>query len=209
LRIVDAGGGDWLPSAVETIRRGGVVAVPTETVYGLAAGLLNPAGQDKIFLIKGRKREKALPVQADSLQRARTWGFAFSPRVLRIAAAFWPGPLTLILPRPPACPAWFAPDSPTLALRIPDHPVTLALLAAVGAPLAVTSANPSGLAECLTAGGAAETFGSIPDLLVLDGGPVPGGKASTVVDVTGREPVLLRRGPIQFKDLLGVWNVRG
>ncbi len=182
--------------------------MPTETVYGLAAGLHDPAGQDRIFHMKGRTREKALPVQTDTLKHARAWGFALSPRALRVAELFWPGPLTLVLARPATCPAWFAPDSPTLALRIPDHPVTLALLEAAGAPLAITSANPSGLAECLRAQDAARAFATFDDLLVIDGGRVPGGKASTVLDVTGREPVLLRRGPIPLKELLEVWHGR-
>ncbi len=208
MNILDAGGGNWIPSAVEAIRCGGVVAVPTETVYGLAAGLHDPAGQERIFRMKGRVREKALPVQTDSLSHARAWGFALPPRALRIAEIFWPGPLTLVLARPEACPAWFAPDSPTLALRIPDHPVTLALLAAAGAPLAVTSPNLSGLAECLTAQETAKAFEAFDDLLVVNGGRVPGGRASTVIDVTGREPVLLRRGPIPHKELLEVWHGR-
>ncbi len=209
MNILDAGGGDWLPSAVDTIRRGGVVAVPTETVYGLAAGLHDPAGQDRIYRMKGRGREKALPVQTGSLKHARAWGFALTPRALRVAEVFWPGPLTLVLARPAACPAWFAPGSTTLALRIPDHPVTLALLEAAEAPLAITSANPSGLAECLTAQDTAQAFKTFDDLLVVDGGRVPGGQASTVLDVTGREPIILRRGPISLKELLEVWHGRG
>lgn len=208
MRNLKSGGGDWLPSAAQTIRAGGVVAVPTETVYGLAAGLHDPSGQEKIFLMKGRRREKALPVQTDSLEHARAWGFIFSSCALRVAAAFWPGPLTLVLPRPLSCPAWFAPGSQTLALRIPDHPVTLALLEAVGEPLAITSANASGRAECLTAEEAGDVFRSFPDLLIVDGGPASGGRASTVVDVTGPEPALLRRGPIAFREILQVWHVR-
>ncbi len=126
-----------------------------------------------------------------------------------MARRFWPGPLTLLLGRPPICPEWFAPEAPLVALRIPDHPPATQLLDAWGAPLAVTSANRSGQPECLDAAAVTIAFPEAGDLLILDGGPSPGGVASTVVDASGPTPHVMREGPITREEILAAWRANG
>jgi len=207
VRILPTTGTIWIESACAHLRASGVVALPTDTLYGLAAELERPDGANRIFTLKERDKDRSLPWQVASLVHAEASGFAFSPAARRLAERFWPGPLTLVLPRPARCPAWFAPGSPRIALRIPGHRVPLALLEAFGAPLAVTSANLSGGKECLSPSEVAAAFGGADDLLILDGGLAPGGMASTVVDASGAEPVLLREGPVPFASVLEVWHV--
>jgi|WetSurMetagenome_2_1015567.scaffolds.fasta_scaffold21495_4 L-threonylcarbamoyladenylate synthase len=205
MRMIPTADENWLHEALSHLRRGLVVALPTETVYG-AAVLLRPDAVERVFALKGRTAEKALPLQTDSLDRATGWGFQLSTGARRLAGRCWPGPLTLLLERPSNCPSWFAPGSSLVALRIPDHPVVAALLAAAGEPLAVTSANLSGEPECLDAGAVARAFTGEEDLLVVDGGPSPGGVASTVVDASGTEPRILREGPISRAAIDEAWH---
>jgi len=205
MRILDASGEGWLETALAHLRAGGVVALPTETVYGLAAEL-DPKAMEGIYALKGRSAGKALPWQVDSVERALDWGFEFSAPARRLAERFWPGPLTLLLNRPRRCPAWFAPGAPLVGLRIPHHPVVLELLRVAGEPLAVTSANRSGQPECLQAADVALAFEGAGDLLVLNGSTAPGGVASTVVDASGPEPQVVREGPIAISEILRVWR---
>lgn len=205
METVPAADPRWLALALDRLGGGGVVALPTDTVYGLAASLDLPAGIEAILRVKGRPLEKALPLLVPSLEGAEGLGFVLSEGALRLCRRFWPGPLTLVLPRSPRLPPWFAPGLPTTALRVPAHPVALELLRA-SRWLAVTSANRSGAPEALTAGEVAEAFPKETPLLVVDGGPVPGGRASTVVDATGAEPRLLREGPVRERDLWEVWH---
>lgn len=197
----------WLDITLAHLHRGGVVAFPTDTVYGLAASLEGPEGTAEILRLKGRPAEKALPVLVPSLSRAEGHGFSFSPEARRLALRFWPGPLTLVLRRPPSLPAWFAPGFTTVAVRVPAHPVALALLEAAGL-LAVTSANRSGRPEALSACQVAREFAGEENLLLVDGGPSPGGRASTVVDATGEAPRVLRGGPLSEADVEEVWHGR-
>ncbi len=205
MRMIPASDDRWLSPALEHLRGGGVLALPTETVYGLAASIHTSAGVERIYELKNRAVEKALPWQVDSLECAIELGFTFTPGALAVARRFWPGPLTLLLGRPRTCPDWFAPDASLLALRIPDHPPAARLLEAWGAPLAVTSANRSGQPECLDAEAVAHAFPDAGDLLILDGGPSPGGMASTVVDASGQEPRIMREGPITADAILAAW----
>jgi tRNA threonylcarbamoyl adenosine modification protein (Sua5/YciO/YrdC/YwlC family) len=205
MRVISTADENWLHEALAHLGRGLVVALPTETVYGVAA-LLRPDAVERIYTLKGRAADKALPLQTDSLERAVGWGFRLSPGACRLAAGLWPGPLTLLLGRPANCPSWFAPGAGLIALRIPYHPVVAALLAAAGEPLAVTSANLSGEAECLDGAAVARAFASEEDLLIVDGGPSPGGAASTVVDASGSEPKIVREGPILRTMIEEVWH---
>lgn len=195
----------WVERALRHLFRGGVVALPTDTTYGLAASLEGPAGMEKIFRLKGRPPEKALPLLLPSLSRAEGLGFRFSAGAKRLALRFWPGPLTLVLKRPPSLPSWFAPGLPTAAVRVPGHGVALALLEATGW-LAVTSANRSGGREALTASEVKAAFLGDKDLLVVDGGAAPGGRPSTVVDAAGESPRILRRGALSERELEEVWH---
>jgi len=197
---------DWLSRAAERLTAGGVVALPTETVYGLAASAFSSAGLARLFDLKRRDSMKPLPLQVDSVHTALSAGFTLAPPVARLARTFWPGALTLVLPRPASLPSWYAPERERVALRIPDHPVTLALLREVGVALAVTSANLSGEPPLSEAASVAKVFADADDLLVIDGGRAEGGVASTVVDVTGPEPALVREGPIAFDRVLEVWR---
>ena len=208
MRRVSADVEGWLDEALKTLLDGGVVALPTETVYGLAAGIESPAGQERVCAIKGRPAEKPLPLQAASVEMALAWGFRFGDGAARLGRAFWPGPFTLVLPRPATCPLWFAPGNRALALRVPGHSVALALLKAWGRPLAVTSANRTGEPACLDGASVADLLSSEPGLFVIDAGAVSGGLPSTVVDATGGEPVILREGPIALAEILEAWHAK-
>ena len=208
LRVVTPGNPHWVDIALEHLGAGGIVALPTETVYGLAASLELPLGVERIFALKKRTPRKALPWQTPGIEEAERAGFRFSDGALSLCRRYWPGPLTLVLPRPSSCPKWYAPGSRTVALRVPDHPAALALLRALPHPLAVTSANESGSAACVDAKAVAWAFAGCPHLLVVDGGTVSGGRPSTVVDATGSEPVVLRDGPILGPDILETWHAK-
>ncbi len=188
-----------LSSALEILRRGELIAFPTDTVYGLAADLFNPAAIQRIFDVKGRDNTKAIPVLLGSLEQLRQVTLDLPDEAVRLAARFWPGALTLVVHRQPALPEVLSP-TPTVGVRMPSHPFALALLARSG-PLAVTSANMSGAANPLNASDVlAQLGGRIA--LVLDGGPVSGGVPSCVVDCTQTPPAILRQGAISENDIL-------
>ncbi|MCL4560483.1 MAG: L-threonylcarbamoyladenylate synthase [Chloroflexi bacterium] len=185
-----------IPRALEVLQRDGLVAYPTDTVYGVAASAFSPAGIERLFLAKGRESIKAIAVLlGDSSQLPRVTT-AFGEYARRLAERFWPGPLTLIVTRHPDLPEVLSP-LPTIGLRIPDHRFARALLRRAG-PLATTSANLSGGENPHTAQDVLRQLGGRIDL-VLDGGATPGGVPSTVIDCTGPEPVVLRAGPISLE----------
>ncbi len=188
-----------LDRALALIQQGQLVAFPTDTVYGLAALLTSPPAIDELFAVKGREATKAIAVLVGSPQALAAVAGELAPLPARLAQRFWPGPLTLVVPQRPGLPANLSP-LPTVGVRMPDHPVALALLNAAG-PLAVTSANRSGQPSPVTAQEVLEQLGGrIP--LIIDGGRTPGGQPSTVVDCTGDQPVILRQGPLSLVDLL-------
>ena len=189
--------------AVEALESGGLVAFPTDTVYGLAAHLRRPAAIARIFAVKGRPAQKAIPVLIGAPEQFPLVAAAVGQAVERLAQAFWPGPLTMVLPRRPELPSELG-EQPTVGVRMPDHPVALALLRAAG-PLAVTSANRSGEPECRQAEEVERALGGQIEL-ILDGGRTPGGVPSTVVDCTGEQPRLLRPGPIALEEVLARWH---
>jgi L-threonylcarbamoyladenylate synthase len=189
--------------AAEILKAGGLVAFPTETVYGLGARAYDAASVARIFAAKGRPPTNPLivhfphaPFGADESHEA------WHNRASWLAARFWPGPLTLILPKPVALPAIVTGGGPTWAVRVPDHPVPHALLLAVGA-LAAPSANVSSTVSPTTAEHVLSSLDGKIDL-VLDGGPCPGGIESTVVDLTSNPPRVLRPGPIRPSELRAV-----
>lgn len=191
----DAGAG--VEAAAEALARGELVVVPTETVYGLAARPDLPEAAARVFEAKRRPRGLSLPVLAADATTA--WTIARrTPIADALAAAFWPGPLTLVLPRADAARSWqLGEDAGSVAVRVPDHRLSQALLRRAG-PLATTSANPSGAEPLATAGDLVEAFaGHATVFLVLaPGASPPLGRASTVVDVRGDEVVVLRRGAL-------------
>lgn len=179
-------------AAAAVLRAGGLVAFPTETVYGLGADALNPTAVAGIFAAKGRPSSNPLIVHLPDVGRIPMIA-GWPPAAGALAAHFWPGPLTLVLPKRDVVPDAVTAGGPTVAVRIPDHPVARALLEAVDRPLAAPSANRSTQlsptrAEHVLAGLSGRIAG------VLDGGPCRGGLESTVVDVTGDAPRLLRPG---------------
>lgn len=185
-----------LARAAGILAAGGLVAVPTETVYGLAALATSDAAVARVFAAKGRPQFNPLISHVDSPAMAEQIA-RFTPLARRLAAAFWPGPLTLVLPRSADCPV-----SPlacagleTIAVRMPDHAVTLELISRLGAPIAAPSANPSGRISPTCADHVAAGLGSAVDL-ILDAGPTRAGLESTVIAVEGDRATLLRPGPI-------------
>jgi L-threonylcarbamoyladenylate synthase len=184
--------------AIDVLRNGGIIAFPTDTVYGLAAPIDNEESIDRLYVAKGRNNTKAIALllgDSDQLDQVAT---DLSVSARKLAEHFWPGPLTLVVPRHPALPEILAP-LPTIGVRIPDHPVALALLKAAG-PLAVTSANISGQDNAMTA---RQVLKQLKDRihLIIDGGRTPGGVPSTVVDCTTPKPEILRKGPISLKQI--------
>ncbi len=185
--------------AGEFLREGGLVAFPTDTVYGLGALAFDARAVESIYAAKARPVEKAIPLLiADPADLVKVTA-NIPEMAARLAARFWPGPLTLVLPKHPRLPEAVS-ATQSVGIRIPDHPAALALLRLVG-PMAVTSANISGGLSPSTAEAVKSQLGSrIP--LILDGGETKGGVPSTVVDCTGAEPTILREGPISQAEIL-------
>lgn len=186
--------------AAAVIRGGGLVAFPTETVYGLGANALDEAAVRKLYAAKGRPSYNPLIVHVADTEGARALVTAWPDAADRLARAFWPGPLTLVLPRAPRLPARVSAGLSTVAVRVPDHPIALALLHAADAPIVAPSANPSGAVSPTRAEHVERGLGNRVDL-VLDGGPTGVGIESAVVDLSGQRPSLLRPGAISAHDL--------
>jgi L-threonylcarbamoyladenylate synthase len=200
-QIVSARSAQALEQAAALLHAGGLVAFPTDTVYGLGAALFNVQAIEQLYIVKGRDAAKAIAVLVGDESALGQVAGVLSGVAARLARRFWPGPLTLVVAAHPSLPASLSP-LPTVGVRMPDHPVALALLRHTG-PLAVTSANLSGEPSATTAEEVyAQLKGRIP--FILDGGQTPGGRPSTVVDCTGRELVILRQGPISLQLLLEV-----
>lgn len=196
-------------TAQKLLDAGELVAFPTDTVYGLAASIHHPEAIDALFQVKGREFEKAIPILIGSKEDIANIAINLNSTTKILMDAFWPGAITLVLTRYPGLPINLSPvisepDQATIAVRMPDHPAALELLRQAG-PLAVTSANLSGAESTNTAAEVmAQLSNRIP--LILDGGMTPGGIASTVVDCTGPEVIILRAGPIsehEIKSVLG------
>ena len=186
--------------AIRELLAGAIVAIPTDTVYGLAVAMDAPDGIERLFEAKRRPAERAIAVLlADADQAAAV--ATLTPIGRRLAEAFWPGGLTLVLPRrlDRPLPEALTAGRLTIGVRVPDHPAPRALAAALG-PLPTTSANVSGEPEAADAAEIERLFGDAV-ALILDGGPAPGGPASTVVDASGPEPRVLREGAIPVESL--------
>lgn len=196
---IDNIGQEDLSQAVAFLKAGELVAFPTETVYGLGANALNAKAVEKIFLAKGRPNDNPLIVHIADLRGAEEVTF-FSPLAEKLAAAFWPGPLTLVLPKRPRVPDIVCAGLDTVAIRMPRHPLALALIKESGLSLAAPSANTSGRPSPTAANHVFEDLaGKIA--MILDGGPVDIGLESTVLDISRGMPQILRPGKITEKDL--------
>jgi len=192
--------------AAQLLRAGELVAFPTETVYGLGADATSDAAVARIFAAKGRPRFNPLIVHVPGLAQAERLA-AFDERACVAARRFWPGPLSLVLLRRPECSLSLLASAglDTIALRVPAHPVAQALLRAAGRPIAAPSANRSGRVSPTTA---AHVAAELDDrvTLVLDAGPCPVGVESTVLDLTGRVPALLRPGGVTIEQLTEIFG---
>ena len=187
-------------TAVHLLREGEVVAFPTDTLYGLGANAFERFAVRKIFTLKQRPLDKALPVFITQIDDLNLVARHVPNQAWPLLQQLWPGALTVVLPKNPALPDDVTAGQPTVAVRIPDHPTCLDLVIKTGRPLAVTSANRSGLETPATAQAVAAQLGD--DLpLVLDGGPSPSSQASTLIDLSVSPPRLLRPGPISFEVL--------
>lgn len=190
-----------LVEAAALLRRGELVAFPTDTVYGVGAIAWDAVAVGKLYVAKLRSLDKAIPILLADPADVMLVAADLPPSALRIADRFWPGPLTLVVPKAARVPAEVTAGGETVAVRVPDHSLARALIRAVGAPLATTSANLSGQPSPATA---EEVRAQLGDrvALILDGGRCPGGVPSTVLDVTGRAPRILRPGPISLEQIL-------
>ena len=191
---------DLLP-AVSAIRAGGIVAFPTDTLYGLGADPRSSSAVSRLFLSKQRPLDRPIPLVAASIEQVRDSVGTLTPLGQRLAVQFWPGPLTLIIPAAAGLCRDIHLGTGKVAVRVPDHAVARALARAVGHALTSTSANVSGGEAPATPDDVAAALGDAIDVL-LDAGPAPGGPPSTIVDVTGHEPVLVRAGAIPWDRVL-------
>ena len=192
--------------AAEILRRGGLVAFPTETVYGLGANALDASAVARIFEAKGRPSYNPLIVHVPNDAAARELATEWPEAASRLAHAFWPGPLTIVLPKQSVVPDIVTAGLDSVALRVPAHPVALALLVATRLPLAAPSANRSMALSPTTAQHVARSLGDRVEL-ILDAGPTTVGIESTVVDLRGGQPSILRPGvlgPAEIEPVIGV-----
>jgi len=185
--------------AADIIQKGGVIAFPTDTVYGIGVSAFDGKAIDKIYEVKGRPHIKAVPILLGDAVDLDQISLPLTPAVLRIISKFWPGALTLVLPASPGLPKNLSP-TPTVGARIPNLDQIRNLLRATG-PLAATSANLSGEPSAQTAGEVLQQLDGRIDL-ILDGGTVQGGQASTVLDCSGGNLKILREGPISLESIL-------
>jgi L-threonylcarbamoyladenylate synthase len=195
--ILKADAADNIRHAADLLQQGGLVAFPTDTVYGLGTSAFDVSAVTRIFAAKNRPPEKAIPVLLASLDELPLVAAPAGKDALRLAKRFWPGPLTIVVPKHARVPEAVADQ--TIGVRVPNHPVALALLALSG-PLAVTSANLSGQESPTSAGQVRQQLDGRIEL-ILDGGTAPGGMASTVVDCTGPDLFILREGPLTLEQL--------
>ena len=194
-----------LRRAVEILRAGGLVAFPTETVYGLGADASNERAVARLYAVKRRPADHPVIVHFASTEKAFTWGKDISDFARRLAARFWPGPLTLILKRSSLAKDFITGAQDCVGLRVPSHPVAHEMLAAFGGGVAAPSANRFGMVSPTTAQHVRDDLGGEVDL-VLDGGPSEVGIESTIVDVTAEPAVLLRPGFISKLQLENALN---
>jgi L-threonylcarbamoyladenylate synthase len=190
-----------LAAAAAWLANGGIVAFPTDTLYGFAVNVRDAAAVRRLFEVKGRSARAALPLIAASTSQVVTATGALTAREAALTAAFWPGPLSIVRDAPAWLPAEVHGGHRTVAIRVPNHPVARCLAEAFGGLISATSANRSGHPPAVTA----SDLGDIADeshVFVVDGGPTAGGAPSTLVDVRGSQPVCLREGAVPWERVL-------
>lgn len=190
--------------AAEIIASGGVVAIPTDTLYGLAADALNPRAVEGVYTAKGRPADMPLPVLVSGWQQATQVADIpadAQPIVRKLADAYWPGSLTMVLPAAPGLPERLTAGRDTIAVRMPNHPVPLALAEALGRPITGTSANRSGEPDITDADDLQTIIGPRVDGIIASG-PAPEGTASTIISVSPEGTALLREGALPYREIL-------
>ena len=205
---------DKLPSPIQRqvergisiLKQGGIVAFPTDTVYGLGACANLPSAVERVYQVKERPRNMALPLLLAHTSQISEVAEPVPPVAWLLARSFLPGALTIVLPRSKSVPDTVTAGGTTVAIRIPAHPIPVALVEGLGMPIVGTSANLSGQPSALTADEVYSQFGGEIDL-VIDGGRCLGGRESTIVDVTGETPVVLREGAISKAELKQVCEI--
>jgi L-threonylcarbamoyladenylate synthase len=197
---------DAIERAARAIRAGGVVAMPTDTLYGLAADPFNAAAVARVFAVKGRGSDRALPLVAADVQQIALDVGELSPPARTLAERFWPGPLTLLVVAPERLPRTVTGGTDRVGVRVPAHAVTRALCRACGTLLTATSANVSGRPGTNDPDEVAASLGGALDV-ILDAGMTTGGPPSTIVDVTEPVPRLIRAGAISWETIQACLNV--
>ncbi|MGE5840270.1 MAG: L-threonylcarbamoyladenylate synthase [Deltaproteobacteria bacterium] len=189
-----------IQEAAKVVLSGGVVAVPTESFYGLAVHALNEKAIERLFVVKGRREDNPLLILVAEKETVSAYAKKIPDRAQKVMKQFWPGGLTMVFFAAPVLPRSLTAGTGKIGVRLSGHPVPRALAEAVAAPITGTSANRSGEPSCLTAEEVLEAVGKDIDL-ILDGGRTPGGKGSTVLDVTLDPPVVLREGMVSAEEL--------
>ena len=205
MALVPANDPQALAWALNALERGALVVIPTDTVYGLAARLDRPQALERLYVAKGRQADKAIPVLISDANRLSALTRDLPAGAEEFAARFWPGPLTIVLPRSAAVPDLVTAGGETVGVRMPAHPFALEVIAGCGGALAVTSANRSGEPSLCDAAEVERSIGPAVELIV-DSGITPGGQASTVIALTDPGPVILRDGPIGAAELRAAWE---
>ena len=200
-KVVSSDSPNAILSALEILLSGGLVAFPTDTVYGVGCLAFHPQAIESIYIAKDRPIEKAIPVLIGDNEDLVKVAEEVPIFAMRLIDRFWPGPLTILVPKKPTLPAAISATS-TVGVRVPDHDVARALLR-LGGPMAVTSANISGQASPTSAQEVVSQLGG-RIAMIVDGGETPGGVPSTLVDCTGEKIQILREGPISKEELLKI-----
>lgn len=191
---------EQIEKGIAILKQGGLVAFPTDTVYGLGACAYIPQAVERVYQVKGRARDMALPLLVANNTQISEVAENIPPLAWLLIRRFLPGALTLVLPKSKSVPDVVTAGGKTVGVRIPAHPVPIALIEGLAAPIVGTSANLTGQPSPLTADEVYAQLGDKVDL-IIDGGRCPGGRESTVVDVTGETPVVLREGAISIEEL--------
>ena len=199
--MADSGCQGEIAEAVDRLANGGVVALPTDTLYGLGADVFDQRALRRVYAIKGRPANQALPLLIAGWDQLNMVAKDIPQLTGVLAQRFWPGPLTLVLPKTSQLSSLVTGGRETVAVRMPDHPVPLVVTGRLGRPITGTSANRSGEPDLLSVEGVEQQLGDQIDQIIRCG-PTPKGRHSTVVDVTSGAPILLREGAIPFEEIL-------
>ena len=190
-----------LEKAFAALDKDGVVIFPTDTLYGLGADVFSLPALQRIFAIKGRRSELALPVLVAGLDQVDAVALPMNAQAQQLAERFWPGPLTLVMRRSLDLPDLVTGGADTVAVRMPAHRIPLALARRLGRPITGTSANLSGSPDLLDLDSIESQLGNLVDYIIRSG-PAPEGTGSTVIDITSNEPRLLREGAISLEEIM-------